>query len=233
VAVPLALVARAEWSGARCVELGAGVGLCALVCARLGMRVAATDGDASVLAALKANAARDEVAQRLEVAAALPAAAGAAAFRGRRREGGALRARLLRWGDAKGATRLRRLWARGASIAGGEEAGEVDVMEDEEDEDEDEEEEKGEVEDGSGKAFDLVLATGCVYGRDAGVWQQLGATLVALSSKSTLVLLAHGTGAAPGTHALQGDFYALVQPWFAVGRAPPACGHPDHPGVQV
>ena len=187
------------WSNMRCLELGAGLGLCSMVCTKLGMRVVATDGDASVLEALKANAQRDIDA---EASAASTTTAGLSKL-----ERGELRPHLLQWGNAESIEQVKEL--------GG---GETSTKE----------------ADGSG-SFDLIIATGCVYGRESGVWQQLVDTLVALSTPNhTLVLLAHGTGAAPGTHALRGDFYALADPWFYVGRAPFAsCNHPDHPGVQV
>lgn len=54
---------------------------------------------------------------------------------------------------------------------------------------------------------DVILATGCVYGRDKGVWEALVGTLVALSGPGTLVVMAHGSGAAPGVHQLRGEFY--------------------------
>jgi hypothetical protein len=54
---------------------------------------------------------------------------------------------------------------------------------------------------------DVIVATGCVYGRDKGVWEALVGTLVALSGPGTLVVMAHGSGAAPGVHQLRGEFY--------------------------
>lgn len=79
----------------------------------------------------------------------------------------------------------------------------------------------------------LVMATGCVYGRDAGVWAALAKTLAQLSGPNTIIILAHGTGAAPGVHQLRGDFYALCSPHFHVGRVPMSAVHPDHQGVQL
>lgn len=54
-ALPAALRDRASWAGLTAVELGAGLGLPSIVCARRGMRTIATDGDATVLALLTAN----------------------------------------------------------------------------------------------------------------------------------------------------------------------------------
>lgn len=48
------------------LELGAGTGLCALLCAKLGVpRVIATDGDENVVASLKANAEANGVEDRV------------------------------------------------------------------------------------------------------------------------------------------------------------------------
>ena len=80
---------------------------------------------------------------------------------------------------------------------------------------------------------DVVVATGCVYGREAGVWSDLVDTLVRLSGPHTLVILAHGNGAAPGVHQLRGDFYDKCAPYFFVSRAPQECLHADHPCVQL
>jgi len=80
---------------------------------------------------------------------------------------------------------------------------------------------------------DLVVATGCVYGREASVWSDLVETLVHLSGPHTLVILAHGNGAAPGVHQLRGDFYDKCAPHFIVARAPQQSLHPEHPSVQL
>ena len=77
-----------DLSGARVVEVGAGLGLCSLVCCKLGAaEVVATDGSESVLELLKRNAAENLAPQQ--------------------REGGRLTIRRLRWGDAEGITALR------------------------------------------------------------------------------------------------------------------------------
>ena len=50
---------------------------------------------------------------------------------------------------------------------------------------------------------DLVLCCDCVYGVDVQVWTALVATLTALSRGGrTLILMAHGNGAAPGVQAM-------------------------------
>jgi len=200
-----------DWSNVRCLELGAGLGLCSMVCTRLGMRVVATDGDASVLEAMKANTQRDSDAAATATTTSKLAQ-------------GKLLAHLLQWGDAESIEQVK-------NLGSGEIRGENDEKDDEVDG-------IGSEDNGVGsdnKSFDLIIATGCVYGREVRVWQQLVDTLVALSTPNhTLVLFAHGTGAAPGTHALRGEFYALADPWFYVGRAPPmSSNHADHPGVQV
>ena len=53
------------WHGARAIELGAGLGLTAIVAARLGMRVVATDGDEPTLPLLRANLATNGVVTAL------------------------------------------------------------------------------------------------------------------------------------------------------------------------
>ena len=55
--LPAAWRGAASWSGFTCVELGAGLGLAAIVAQKMGMRVHATDGDESVLSLLRTNAA--------------------------------------------------------------------------------------------------------------------------------------------------------------------------------
>eukprot|EP00614_Pseudopedinella_elastica_P012088 CAMPEP_0172610006 /NCGR_PEP_ID=MMETSP1068-20121228/29885_1 /TAXON_ID=35684 /ORGANISM="Pseudopedinella elastica, Strain CCMP716" /LENGTH=448 /DNA_ID=CAMNT_0013413631 /DNA_START=1 /DNA_END=1347 /DNA_ORIENTATION=- len=161
---------KCTWDGASAVELGAGIGLCSIVAARLGMRVVASDGDQSVLEQLAANVARNPPTS-----------------------GDELRSALLRWGDP---SPLEALGIEGAP--------------------------------------DLVMATGCVYGRDSGVWSALARTLAELAGPNTLVVLVHGTGAAPGVHQLRGEFYGMLAPNFEVARLPQHELHADHAlGCQI
>jgi len=73
-------------------------------------------------------------------------------------------------------------------------------------------------------APDIILATGCVYGRDSAVWQSLASTIRNLSGPRTVTILAHGTGAAPGVLHLRGAFYDLLSPDFVLERAMDATG---------
>ncbi|KAJ1471272.1 hypothetical protein T484DRAFT_1844749, partial [Baffinella frigidus] len=77
--LPASLRKKASWEGASFVELGAGLGLCSIVAQRMGMAVVATDGDASVLEQLVANARRNPCAGK----------------------GTKLRTKLLKWGVSK------------------------------------------------------------------------------------------------------------------------------------
>lgn len=76
--IPASLAGRKTWRGVAAVELGAGIGLCAVTAARLGMDVIATDGDARVV---------DLITSNIELN--LHGSAG----------GGGARARGLRWGE--------------------------------------------------------------------------------------------------------------------------------------
>ena len=79
-----------------------------------------------------------------------------------------------------------------------------------------------------------MLCCDCVYGVDEGVWLALVATLTALSSGGrTLILMAHGNGAAPGVQAMRGAFYALAAATFDVTRIEPRDLDQDHPGIEV
>ena len=80
----------------------------------------------------------------------------------------------------------------------------------------------------------LVLCCDCVYGVDEGVWSALVSELTALSSGGrTLILMAHGNGAAPGVQAMRGAFYDLVAAKFDVTRIEPRDLDPEHPGIEV
>ena len=69
-------------------------------------------------------------------------------------------------------------------------------------------------------APDLILASGCVYGVADDVWAALVRTLAELAGPATVILLAHGNGAAPGVQQMRGRFYGLLarERFFAVAR---------------
>ena len=56
--------------------------------------------------------------------------------------------------------------------------------------------------------------------------------MLALSGPSTLVLMAHGNGAAPGVHKLRGRFYELALQHFEAAQLVHAAAA-DHPGCQI
>ena len=70
-----------------------------------------------------------------------------------------------------------------------------------------------------------------MYGVDEGVWAALVRTLVALSDRRTLVLMAHGNGAAPGVHRMKGAFYEMAHRHFEAVRLPADTA--EHPGCQI
>ena len=86
---------------------------------------------------------------------------------------------------------------------------------------------------GLAAAPDLLIATGCVYASDEGVWTALVHTLVQLSGPHTLVLLVHGNGAAPGAQHLRGRFYELARKHFECARVAPHHLHAQHQGCTV
>jgi len=84
-------------------------------------------------------------------------------------------------------------------------------------------------------APDLILASGCVYGVADDVWAALVRTLAELAGPATVILLAHGNGAAPGVQQMRGRFYELLaRERFAVARVEPQALHADHRrGVEL
>ena len=84
-------------------------------------------------------------------------------------------------------------------------------------------------------APDLILASGCVYGVADDVWAALVRTLAELAGPATVILLAHGNGAAPGVQQMRGRFYELLaRERFAVARVEPRALHADHRrGVEL
>lgn len=79
----------------------------------------------------------------------------------------------------------------------------------------------------------LILATGCVYSSDEGVWGNLVETLEQLSGPATLVVMVHGNGAAPGAQQLRGRFYELARRRFECTRVAPHHLHAQHHGCTV
>ncbi len=66
-----------------------------------------------------------------------------------------------------------------------------------------------------------MLATGCVYGKDPQVWRQLLHTVRKLCGSRTLVVMAHGNGAAPGVQQMRGAFYEAALRRFDAVALPP------------
>jgi len=187
------------WSGCTAVELGAGLGLVAVVLHRLGCsKVVATDGDASVLEQLQCNADRNHG----DSGGAAGSGAWAVGIGGGARGAAALEARLLVWGAGTDPLSSLGLRPRGdgaapSSAFGGSGGGSR----------------AGDWGEGAREGYPaLVLAAGCVYGRDGGVWAALASTIARLAGPATVVLLAHGNGASPGTHAFRGGFYSKLLP---------------------
>ncbi|EOD22665.1 hypothetical protein EMIHUDRAFT_240006 [Emiliania huxleyi CCMP1516] len=83
---------------------------------------------------------------------------------------------------------------------------------------------------GLGRPPDVLLAVDVVYGREERVWSALVETLVALSCEGTLVLMAHGNGAAPGVHSMGGRFYEMAADHFEAASLP---ADAEHPGCQI
>ena len=82
-----------SWQGAVAVEVGAGLGLTAIVATRLGMRVVATDGDEPTLPLLRANLAAND-------AAAVGGSENEGQERGWASGASGASAELLKWGSA-------------------------------------------------------------------------------------------------------------------------------------
>lgn len=74
----------------------------------------------------------------------------------------------------------------------------------------------------------LILATGVVYGGDPDGWAGLVDSMVQLSDRDTLVLLAHGQGAAPGLHRTEGPFFDRVAEYFEYTAIPLHTLHPSY-----
>jgi predicted nicotinamide N-methyase len=83
---------------------------------------------------------------------------------------------------------------------------------------------------GLGEPPNVLLAVDVVYGKEEKVWKALVQTLVALAGEHTLVLMAHGNGAAPGIHNMGGRFYEMAAAHFESECLPP---DPEHPGCQI
>lgn len=166
--IPSSLLQRSSWQDVHAVEVGAGIGLCAVVAARLGMQVVATDGDERIVGLIESNLGRNQVASSLA------------------------RATRLRWGEADAMALL-----------------------------------------GLNHAPEILIATGCVYGSSAEVWDALIRTLDELSGPETLVLLVHGNGTAPGTLQLRGRFYEIAEKRFRLADVPLQALASEHDGCRL
>lgn len=79
-------------------------------------------------------------------------------------------------------------------------------------------------------APDVLLAVDVVYGKEEKVWAALVDTLVKLSNEATLILMAHGNGAAPGVHRMSGRFYEMAGEHF---ESTCLAADAEHPGCQI
>ena len=156
-----------NWRGKVLVELGAGIGLCSIVAAKMGMKVVTTDGDIHVLDMLAQNVAANMVSDSVAV-------------------------KKLSWGGKK---LLKTI--------------------------------------GMETRPDVVLASGCVYGKDIGVWKLLAKSLRKLSGPNTLILMSHGNGAAPGVQEGTGFFHGLMRKKFVCTILPASVLHPDRRGCCI
>lgn len=86
---------------------------------------------------------------------------------------------------------------------------------------------------GLARSPELLLATGCVYGSCADVWEFLVRTLDELAGPDTLVLMVHGNGAAPGALEMRGGFYRAAEPLFHVARVPQRMLPAEHDGCRL
>ncbi|GAB5370094.1 hypothetical protein AAMO2058_001462500 [Amorphochlora amoebiformis] len=76
---------------------------------------------------------------------------------------------------------------------------------------------------------DVVMATGVVYGSDPSVFHLLVETIASLCDMHTIVLLAHGQGAAPGLHHSVGDFFDMAEKkGFEHKKLPNTIFHPEY-----
>ena len=156
-----------SWNGKVVVELGAGIGLCSVVAAKMGMEVVSTDGDSHVLSMLAENVRENGVAQTVGV-------------------------KQLEWGQKKVLKTL-----------------------------------------GLDQAPDVVLASGCVYGKDDAVFRLLVKSLRKLSGPDTLVIMSHGNGAAPGVQEGAGAFQSIAEKKYDWSIVPLSELHPDHTGCRI
>jgi hypothetical protein len=80
---------------------------------------------------------------------------------------------------------------------------------------------------------ELLIATGCVYGSCAEVWEALVRTMDAVAGPDTLVLLVHGNGTAPGALEMRGGFYLAAEKLFHMARVPQRLLSAEHEGCRL
>ena len=80
---------------------------------------------------------------------------------------------------------------------------------------------------------DVVLASGCVYGKDNGVFRMLVKSLRKLSNQNTLIIMSHGNGAAPGVQEGSGIFQSMAQKKFSWSIVPLSELHRNHSGCRI
>jgi len=75
---------------------------------------------------------------------------------------------------------------------------------------------------GLSKRPEILVAADVIYGRDQTNVESIVRTMRLLCDEHTLVILAHGQGAAPGVWKSEGPFFAHASQWFRCWQLPPS-----------
>mmetsp|Transcript_10197 Transcript_10197/g.15251 ORF Transcript_10197/g.15251 Transcript_10197/m.15251 type:complete len:910 (-) Transcript_10197:124-2853(-) len=83
------------------------------------------------------------------------------------------------------------------------------------------------------RGFDVIIGSGIIYGADEDTFSSLALTMSQLSDKNTMIILAHGQGAAPGVHKGEGLFFTTMKRFgFRVRQIKPSYLHEDYQDQQ-